>query len=320
MLHARQVTRLCYCASVLRTRPNGLEASREPIQIGAEIYGHAGLEADIEAIDLLLQSLAIAGISGIGRVRLDLCDLGPGEAAARGPARTCRRRMSSRLLQGRDLPELRQLLEPSARRPAAAAVLDLTQCFGPAARGARARATVARPLAAGARHPRPAGAGRDLAAAGAACRRGRDRAGPGGCARLSLSHRACASRPMRSGHAQAMGRGRALRRRRCGVRPGARRHRIFARPARAGGVARAAAGRRSDEDHRAPWSDDAGADGADRGAARGGRDRAAVAARADRPRAGPGVDRRSRWQGGRWQVLDCTGRDDKETTSRDVAA
>ena len=75
MLHARQITRLCYCASVLRTRPNGLESSREPIQIGAEIYGHAGVEADIEAIDLLLQSLEIAGITGTDRVRLDLCDL-----------------------------------------------------------------------------------------------------------------------------------------------------------------------------------------------------------------------------------------------------
>ena len=67
------VNRLCYCASVLRTRPTGLEGSREPIQIGAEIYGHAGIEADIEIIDLLLQSLEQAGL---GALRLDICHLG----------------------------------------------------------------------------------------------------------------------------------------------------------------------------------------------------------------------------------------------------
>ena len=144
MLQARQVDRLCYCASVLRTRPNGLEASREPIQIGAEIYGHAGLEADIEAIDLLLQSLEIAGVTGPGRLRLDLGDLGlvrlllaelPGSGEDEVLA----------LLQDRDLPELRRLLPPPAEAPAAAAILELTQCFGPAVPAlARARTALAR--------------------------------------------------------------------------------------------------------------------------------------------------------------------------------
>jgi len=132
MLHARQVTRLCYCAPVLRTRPNGLEGSREPIQIGAEIYGHAGLEADIEAIDLLLQSLELAGISGVGRVRLDLCDLGLVRLLL-ADLPEVQEEDAFALLQGRDLPTLRQLLEPHAERPAAAALLELTQCFGPAA-------------------------------------------------------------------------------------------------------------------------------------------------------------------------------------------
>jgi len=131
MLHARQVTRLCYCASVLRTRPNGLESSREPIQIGAEIYGHAGLEADIEAIDLLLQSLDIAGISGSDRVRLDLCDLGLVRLLLADLPDLQEEEVFA-LLQGRDLPTLRQLLEPCAQRPAAMALLELTQCFGPA--------------------------------------------------------------------------------------------------------------------------------------------------------------------------------------------
>ncbi len=132
LLHARQVTRLCYCGSVLRTRPNGLEASREPIQIGAEIHGHAGIEADIEAIDLLLQSLQIAGITGTGRLRLDLCDLGLLRLLL-AELPDVQEDDAFALLQARDLPELRQLLDPCAGRPAAAAVLELTQCFGSAA-------------------------------------------------------------------------------------------------------------------------------------------------------------------------------------------
>lgn len=132
MLHARQVTRLCYCASALRTRPNGLEASREPIQIGAEIYGHTGVEADIEAVDLLLQSLDIAGITGLGRVRLDLCDIGLVRLLLADLPDLQDEEDVFALLQGRDLPTLRQLLEPLARQPAAAALLELTQCFGAA--------------------------------------------------------------------------------------------------------------------------------------------------------------------------------------------
>src|SRR5690606_13737404 len=142
MLHARQVTRLCYCASALRTRSNGLEASREPIPIGAEIYGHAGQEADLEAIDLLLQSLAIAGISGMGRLRLDLCDLGLVRLLL-ADLPDVQEEDVFPLLQGRDLPELDQLLKPSADRPAAAALLELTRCFGPAqAALSRARAAL----------------------------------------------------------------------------------------------------------------------------------------------------------------------------------
>jgi ATP phosphoribosyltransferase regulatory subunit len=142
MLHGRQVTRLCYCASVLRTRPNGLEASREPIQIGAEIYGHSGLEADIEAIDLLLQSLRIAGITASGRVRLDLGDLGLVRLLLADLPAVQEEEVFA-LLQARDLPDLRQRLGPFAG-PAATALLELTQCFGPAGAAlARARRALA---------------------------------------------------------------------------------------------------------------------------------------------------------------------------------
>lgn len=73
LLNRQGVTRLCYAGSVLQTRPRGLHATREPLQIGAEIYGHAGLEADLEVQQLMLDSLALAGLS---KVRLDLCHAG----------------------------------------------------------------------------------------------------------------------------------------------------------------------------------------------------------------------------------------------------
>jgi len=73
LLNRISVTRLCYAGSVLHTRPSGLHATREPLQIGAEIYGHAGLEADAEIQELLLASMALAGMT---KVRLDLCHVG----------------------------------------------------------------------------------------------------------------------------------------------------------------------------------------------------------------------------------------------------
>jgi len=50
LLNRAGIARLCYAGSVLHARPAGLFASREPLQVGAELYGHAGLEADLEVI------------------------------------------------------------------------------------------------------------------------------------------------------------------------------------------------------------------------------------------------------------------------------
>ena len=71
MLNRDGVTRLCYCGPVLHTGATGSGATREPLQFGAEIYGHAGLEADLEVQDLALECLRVAGI---GPVVLDLAD------------------------------------------------------------------------------------------------------------------------------------------------------------------------------------------------------------------------------------------------------
>ena len=71
LLNREGVTRLCYCGPVLHTRPTGLAATREPLQFGAEIFGHAGLEADLEAAELALDCLQAAHV---GTLVIDLAD------------------------------------------------------------------------------------------------------------------------------------------------------------------------------------------------------------------------------------------------------
>lgn len=65
LLNRDGVTRLCYCGPVLHTRPSGALGSREQLQFGAELFGHAGLEADLEVIELALDSLHDAGIDDL---------------------------------------------------------------------------------------------------------------------------------------------------------------------------------------------------------------------------------------------------------------
>src|SRR5439155_26745179 len=69
LLNRQGIARLCYCGSVLHTVPAGMTKMREPIQIGAELYGHAGLEADVEIVQLMIAALKKAGIE---RVHIDL--------------------------------------------------------------------------------------------------------------------------------------------------------------------------------------------------------------------------------------------------------
>ena len=62
LLNRSGVARLCYCGPVLHTRPDKPHATREPLQFGAEIYGHAGLEADLEILLLALDCLNVAKV------------------------------------------------------------------------------------------------------------------------------------------------------------------------------------------------------------------------------------------------------------------
>ena len=72
LLNRKGVTRLCYCGPVLHTRPDRPHATREPLQFGAEIFGHAGLEADLEALQLARECLRIANVPS---TTIDLADV-----------------------------------------------------------------------------------------------------------------------------------------------------------------------------------------------------------------------------------------------------
>ena len=58
-------TRLCYIGTVLRTRSDSFGSSRSPLQVGAELYGHAGVESDVEILDLMLKTFEVAGVEPI---------------------------------------------------------------------------------------------------------------------------------------------------------------------------------------------------------------------------------------------------------------
>lgn len=58
-------TRLCYMGTVIHARPDSFGGSRSPMQVGAELYGHAGVESDVEIISLMLNTFAVAGVEDV---------------------------------------------------------------------------------------------------------------------------------------------------------------------------------------------------------------------------------------------------------------
>ncbi len=127
LLNRKGVTRLCYCGSVLHTLPSGFNATREPLQIGAEIYGHAGLEADIEAIRLLASAMALCKIP---TSRIDLGHVGVFRALARqaGLAPEAEEELFG-ALQSKDVPLVREQLAGVAD-PVRSALLALPELYG----------------------------------------------------------------------------------------------------------------------------------------------------------------------------------------------
>ena len=107
LLNRKGVTRLCYCGSVLHALPASPGATRELIQIGAEIYGQAGVGGDLEIQALLCRSLAVAGVRG---ARMDIGHVAVFRSivhAARVGAELERDLFEA--LQKKDVPDLKRL-------------------------------------------------------------------------------------------------------------------------------------------------------------------------------------------------------------------
>ncbi len=127
LLNRKGVARLCYCGSVLHTLPAGFNATREPMQIGAELYGHTGLEADIEAIRLLAAALRLCDIPAS---RFDLGHVAVFRAIAKqsGLAAQAEQELFG-ALQGKDVPTVRELVAGLAD-PFRSALLALPELYG----------------------------------------------------------------------------------------------------------------------------------------------------------------------------------------------
>ena len=137
LLNRQGVARLSYCGPVVHTRIDRAFASREPLQFGAEIYGHGGLEADLEVVELALACLRQAGVSGL---QLDLADVRVIDAVL-APVQLpgAQVRAIHAALAGKDSAELHALareLPAGVRKD----LLLLPDLYGDAAVIARARA------------------------------------------------------------------------------------------------------------------------------------------------------------------------------------
>ena len=108
LMNRQGVNRLCYTGSVLHTRPTGLNRTREPLQIGAEIYGHAGIESDLEVQRLMLAALRLAGVV---QLQLDIGHVGVFRAliASSGVDAAAEAEIF-RAVQSKDTPALAQLV------------------------------------------------------------------------------------------------------------------------------------------------------------------------------------------------------------------
>jgi ATP phosphoribosyltransferase regulatory subunit len=73
LLQSKGISRLCYVDSVLHTRPAHMLTNRNPLQIGCELFGEPGAQADIEIISLMLETLACANIQ---QIHIDLAHVG----------------------------------------------------------------------------------------------------------------------------------------------------------------------------------------------------------------------------------------------------
>jgi ATP phosphoribosyltransferase regulatory subunit len=133
VLNEAGITRLCYAGSVVRTAVTGPGDTREALQLGAELYGHAGIAADIEVMGLLLSVLDKAGI---GTLHLDLGHVGVYRALAHAAGLSGSGEGDDAelfaALRDKDAPSVHEL---TARLPDTprAALRALATLYGPAA-------------------------------------------------------------------------------------------------------------------------------------------------------------------------------------------
>jgi ATP phosphoribosyltransferase regulatory subunit len=114
-------TRLCYLGTVLHTRSDGFAGSRSPLQIGAELFGHEGVESDVEIISLMLETLKYAGVKDI---YLDLGHVGIFRGLARQAGLDANgEKALFDALQRKAAPEIHALLQELDVAPAEAAML-----------------------------------------------------------------------------------------------------------------------------------------------------------------------------------------------------
>jgi len=127
LLNRQGVTRLCYCDSVLHTLPASQSASREPIQLGAELYGYGGIEADIEAVRLMAGALKMAGTPAS---RIDIGHVGVFRALAQSANLDSEAEANIlQLLQIKDIPGLRENCANMAE-PYRSAFMRLPELYG----------------------------------------------------------------------------------------------------------------------------------------------------------------------------------------------
>lgn len=102
--HRSGVNRLCYAAPVLHATPQTLMSTREPLQVGAELYGLESLDADLELMDLMFKSLKILHVD---EAMLSLGHVGIFKAianAAKIPNEVAQRILAH--MQSKDLTEI----------------------------------------------------------------------------------------------------------------------------------------------------------------------------------------------------------------------
>jgi ATP phosphoribosyltransferase regulatory subunit len=126
-LRRDSASRLCYLGTVLHTRPDGFAGSRSPLQVGAELFGHAGVESDVEILSLVLESLSLLEIPN---AHVDLGHVGIFRAlAAEAGLSKVRENDLCAALQRKAVPEIEAMLADweldTAQRNRLAALAEL---------------------------------------------------------------------------------------------------------------------------------------------------------------------------------------------------